>query len=253
MYRLNATWNFWGEGIDPVNDSTIIGRDPERVLFLTPYAYEPIEITDDNCYAALNQGYYHAESQDEIDSCGVILSNLSSDSSDFFAISTDLLHGEAFILDSTGVELGYLETRMIQFSFEPDTIGAYYDTLLVTITDKNDHESWRRLPLTGYCGPLTVWKEESILPISPNTCCFPDPFNDQTIIHYILTNPQKVTLKIFDACGRLIIVQELGQKNTGEQLQIFQAKGLPNGTYIYEIETKESPPNSLCGTLHIIK
>ncbi len=64
---------------------------------------------------------------------------------------------------------------------------------------------------------------------------YPNPFNSTTIIRFSLSNPEQVTLKIFDILGREIATLADGRMNAGEYSVSFDARGVPSGVYFYRI------------------
>lgn len=64
---------------------------------------------------------------------------------------------------------------------------------------------------------------------------FPNPFNPATIIKFSLTQAAPVRLTVYDSLGREI--RTLLQKNlpAGSYSSVFDATGLPSGTYFYRL------------------
>lgn len=79
---------------------------------------------------------------------------------------------------------------------------------------------------------------------------YPNPFNPTTTISFTLPVDTEVTLRVYDAMGRL--VQELvdGTMPAGYHTRQFEANGLANGTYMYRLET---PAETLSGTVMLLK
>ena len=65
---------------------------------------------------------------------------------------------------------------------------------------------------------------------------YPNPFNPTTIIQYAIPEPQHVSLKIFDASGRLVQILVDRKKNSGNYLVDFDASRLANGVYFYRLK-----------------
>jgi uncharacterized protein (DUF1501 family) len=68
---------------------------------------------------------------------------------------------------------------------------------------------------------------------------YPNPFNPRTTITYTLSAAAPVSLRIFDAQGRLIQTLVQGPRPAGPHAVRFDAGHLPSGTYFYRLETPE--------------
>ena len=65
---------------------------------------------------------------------------------------------------------------------------------------------------------------------------YPNPFNPTTTIRYSVAEEAVVTIRVFDALGRMVAELENGMKSTGSYSAVFDAGNLPSGTYIYRLE-----------------
>ncbi|NBC18857.1 MAG: DUF1501 domain-containing protein [Bacteroidetes bacterium] len=68
---------------------------------------------------------------------------------------------------------------------------------------------------------------------------YPNPFNPRTTITYTLSAAAPVTLRIYDAQGRLVQTLVQGTRPAGPHAVRFDAGHLPSGTYFYRLETPE--------------
>jgi hypothetical protein len=80
--------------------------------------------------------------------------------------------------------------------------------------------------------------DESGLPavavVRPN---YPNPFNPSTTLQFVLRQPSRVTLRVFDLLGRQVATLfEQEDLDEGEQEVEFIAHGLASGTYLYRID-----------------
>ena len=102
--------------------------------------------------------------------------------------------------------------------------------------------------VTGYfaANSLTGIQEDqpTIIPgkikLLPN---YPNPFNSETIIRFVLPESDSVVLKIYSLQGQLVYKEDLGHRFAGESLYLWKAMNdrgeeLPSGIYYYLIEGK---------------
>lgn len=64
---------------------------------------------------------------------------------------------------------------------------------------------------------------------------YPNPFREQTRIGYELPQSISVLITIFDAMGREIWTLDSEEQAAGRYEVIFDADGLPSGTYFYRL------------------
>ncbi len=69
---------------------------------------------------------------------------------------------------------------------------------------------------------------------------YPNPFNPETSIRFTLPRAGHVRLAVYDAVGREVAVLVDGVRAPGSHTEIFDAKGLPTGVYLYELSTPEA-------------
>ncbi len=65
---------------------------------------------------------------------------------------------------------------------------------------------------------------------------YPNPFNPSTTIQFDLPEASQVKLVVYDVLGRQVRVLVDGTREAGTHEAIFDASGLPSGTYVYRIE-----------------
>ena len=63
----------------------------------------------------------------------------------------------------------------------------------------------------------------------------PNPFREQTVIHYTLPESGTVKIELFDALGRNLGVMKEGMEESGKHTFDFKPAGLPAGLYQYRI------------------
>lgn len=64
---------------------------------------------------------------------------------------------------------------------------------------------------------------------------YPNPFNPSTTIQYVIINPSQVSLKVFDATGRLVRTLVDTEQPRGMYALDFDARGLASGVYFYQL------------------
>ncbi len=65
---------------------------------------------------------------------------------------------------------------------------------------------------------------------------YPNPFNPVTSIAFSLTTRQYVSLKVYDASGRLVTTLVDGMRSAGSHRVEFQAANVASGTYFYKLK-----------------
>jgi hypothetical protein len=65
---------------------------------------------------------------------------------------------------------------------------------------------------------------------------YPNPFNPQTTIGYVLPEVAAVRLAIYDVLGRQVAVLVDGVRPAGRHEATFAATGLPSGVYLYQLQ-----------------
>jgi hypothetical protein len=68
---------------------------------------------------------------------------------------------------------------------------------------------------------------------------YPNPFNPETHISYILKEATHVKLTVYDRLGREVAELVNEQQSEGEYTISFNASDLPSGIYFYRIKTNE--------------
>ncbi len=68
---------------------------------------------------------------------------------------------------------------------------------------------------------------------------YPNPFNPETSIEYSLKKSSNIKVEVFDIAGRIVWVNEVGLKHSGEHSIKFNAENLSSGVYFYKITVGE--------------
>jgi hypothetical protein len=66
---------------------------------------------------------------------------------------------------------------------------------------------------------------------------FPNPFNPSTTISFTLPEASTISLKVFDVNGREVATVANGSFAAGTHMLVFDAATLPNGLYMYRLES----------------
>ncbi len=69
---------------------------------------------------------------------------------------------------------------------------------------------------------------------------YPNPFNPSTTIDFDLSSEATVNLKVFNSLGQVVaILLDNTKKSQGAHSVVFNASGLPSGTYIYRLQVND--------------
>jgi len=82
---------------------------------------------------------------------------------------------------------------------------------------------------------------------------YPNPFNSEITIEYVVTKPQPVTLEIFDVLGRRVITLELGMKATGIYHAVWHPDHEASGIYFARLDADGSPQRAWLKKLVLLK
>lgn len=92
-----------------------------------------------------------------------------------------------------------------------------------------------------FTGPVGLAETDpKITPPSYLLQNYPNPFSTATAISYSLPKTSKVSLKIYDALGRLVGIPVDGKLLAGEHWIIWNPDELPSGVYFYRLSTDHS-------------
>jgi PKD repeat protein len=79
---------------------------------------------------------------------------------------------------------------------------------------------------------------------------YPNPFNAQTTLRFVLNHPSVVTITIHDVLGREVANLMNEKKDHGEHTVKWNAEGQPSGVYYYHISTESE---SVTGKVSLIR
>lgn len=67
---------------------------------------------------------------------------------------------------------------------------------------------------------------------------FPNPFNPETKINFTINKKEFISLKVYDAMGKLAATLANNEMNAGSYSFNFNAVNLPSGVYFYKLESR---------------
>ncbi len=92
---------------------------------------------------------------------------------------------------------------------------------------------WLDANMPGLCVTSSVQEAST----SDAFRCYPNPANDYLIIDYVLSSPQIVTIRIFNALGMEVLASNKGIRETGHHTLALDTQNLGSGVYLIEFET----------------
>ena len=115
------------------------------------------------------------------------------------------------------------------------TVPPYETVIYITSEDPGFEPP--SLPSLPY-GAVYTSAEREELPVSVKLSRnYPNPFNPETTIEYMLPRAETVRLVVYDLLGREVARLVDGMRPAGRHRVRFRAGELPSGTYVYRLET----------------
>ncbi|HEY6161521.1 MAG TPA: T9SS type A sorting domain-containing protein [Bacteroidia bacterium] len=102
----------------------------------------------------------------------------------------------------------------------------------ISETDENNNAGLLSGNINYSCGSAGVHDASAFVQNISNS---PNPFSESTKINYTLLQDSKVTLEIFDVCGKKITTLENEKKQAGNYIIEWNAAGLEAGTYFLKV------------------
>lgn len=84
---------------------------------------------------------------------------------------------------------------------------------------------------------ITNIKDQNVVDSYNLSQNYPNPFNPSTIISYQIPKAGLVNLKVYDILGREVVELVNKVQSSGNYQVEFNASNLPNGVYIYRLQT----------------
>ena len=133
---------------------------------------------------------------------------------------------EAIVSSETGVfRGGQAKISATGFAFDPETDEFAVDSEV------------GKVQLRGGRKPSGASSSAADIPASISLhSSFPNPFNPQATIRFVLPDVSEVRLAVYDARGRQVQVLIDGSLHAGEHEVTFEAHGLPSGVYFSRLE-----------------
>jgi glucuronoarabinoxylan endo-1,4-beta-xylanase len=69
---------------------------------------------------------------------------------------------------------------------------------------------------------------------------YPNPFTEQTTLHFSLKREQEMWITLMDSQGRVIRKEALGYRNAGSQRLVLERRDLPDGIYFFKLENSRA-------------
>lgn len=138
----------------------------------------------------------------------------------------------AFTVDYTPAEIYAVDDSMlVTVNFTPVEIGAYEDTLII-----ESENTALSIPVSGIGFSNSVSDDNNKYPfvftVKP---AYPNPFNSNAVIEFVLNEKNFVNLEIFNSEGEIVAVLNNGILQQGNHAITFNADGLPSGIYFYRL------------------
>ncbi len=143
------------------------------------------------------------------------------------------VYRDTVMIFEPGVPIGYAPAAYFEDNDPPEADNWWY---VVTAWDVNGNESEPSEPDGVSTGVEDAGPRLSLRHATPN------PFNPMTVISYELPEPGAVSLRVFDASGKLVRVLVSGQWETGGVHHVSwngrddEGGSLPSGVYFYRLE-----------------
>ncbi len=112
-----------------------------------------------------------------------------------------------------------------RFNDSPDADGKYFYRIFVLEQDGSAYES-ATVSVNAFAAPAEFSLDQN----------YPNPFNPSTVITYRIPSASRIVLKVFDVHMRLVATLVDEEKGAGQYDVAFDAKNLPSGAYMYQLE-----------------
>ncbi len=155
------------------------------------------------------------------------------------SVSTTTTDADSFtVVDTLQVVTGNWQS----FAYLQKIRARYIKLAILVPTDADS--SWRQI--VEFTTNLIEWpvvemtNQAEMVSKAPTTFelgqNYPNPFNPQTTIVYNLATEVKVELRVFDMNGRQVAELVNEQQAAGRHSVVWNAQGLPSGTYLYQLK-----------------
>ncbi|UCC78527.1 MAG: T9SS type A sorting domain-containing protein [Candidatus Zixiibacteriota bacterium] len=192
--------------------------DPEnnRLLAVSFYQDAPIQgidLSDSSVYTVVNTslGYFDGITRDQFGNTYVAT---HSSFGRIYRYDPEFALGPEFISSGHEGPAGIDYNQRDNILAVPNFYGNTVDFIPIAVTSTGDIETPDRVNFSRN---------------------YPNPFNAYTVIEFNLTEPENVTLEIFDNLGRRLGVLLDSDYPAGEHRAIWSPEGLSSGIYFYRI------------------
>jgi len=161
-------------------------------------------------------------------------------------VTQAVVSGSPFSVNFTPGEIFALNDSLaVTVIFSPEEPGPFSDVLTIT-----SNAGELQIPITGSVGvndpPGKTLPLEFTLKGN-----YPNPFNCETIIEFVLPAPSNVKLEVYSTSGKMAASDNPSQIfPAGQQQMTFNGSGLPSGLYFYRLTAGE---NRAVGKMILLK
>jgi hypothetical protein len=163
---------------------------------------------------------------------------------------TDSVHGIGVLINNTGNG---------SYTCFVDSFGTYYAESIMDLTFNLQHDADEPYGVYGGSEPSPIDVQPTDFPdnvditledpnrapeppvevprVSGLSKIYPNPFNSQTRISFVLPVPGNIELSLYDILGRQVEVLSNGLFTGGEHDVVLNAHGLPSGLYLVCLKT----------------
>lgn len=135
------------------------------------------------------------------------------------------------------IELPMGDSVEIQFTFSPDSVGSYQDTMIILNSDAQIVQVICR----GNGGVDAIESHEQLLPQEPDLSVYPNPGNPNFHMTFTLPKRADIHLVVYNVLGQRVTSLAQGSYKAGVHHVNWSAQDFPSGIYFVRLEGISSP------------